>query len=192
MAPLTAPRRSRRGTLCKLASELEPGERASLSHTVTDVDLELFAAATGDLNPIHFDQAYAEATFFRGRIAHGMLCGGLISAVIANRLPGLGTIYVSQSLRFLAPVCIGETITAEVEVLGVEREKNLVRLHTTCTKGGGEVVVDGEAVVEPPRKRPPEEVTRAIHRRSLILERALSHARKVFAEAAQPLPGAES
>ncbi|NOY46497.1 MAG: MaoC family dehydratase [Deltaproteobacteria bacterium] len=132
------------------AAALEPGDRATLTREVTEVELALFGAATGDTNPIHFDPDYARSTRFRGPIAHGLLAAGLISAVIANQLPGLGTVYVSQDLRFLAPVRIGDRVTAEVEVLAVDRERNRARLRTSCVTQEGIVVVDGEATVMPP------------------------------------------
>ena len=137
----------------KLAGELTVGEKSSIAHVVTEADLAMFAGATGDVNPIHFDQVYADKTFFRGRIAHGMLSAGFISAVIAHRLPGLGTVYVSQNLRFLGPVRVGDTITAEVEVLEVDPVKNRVKIRTTCQNQAGTVVLDGEAVVMPPKRK---------------------------------------
>ena len=136
----------------RTAGDLTIGETSSISHVVTEADLAMFAGATGDVNPIHFDDAYAAKTFFKGRIAHGMLSAGFISAVIANRLPGVSTVYVTQSLRFLGPVRIGDTVTAEVEVLEVDTAKNRVKLRTTCTNQSGVVVVDGEAVVMPPKR----------------------------------------
>jgi 3-hydroxybutyryl-CoA dehydratase len=136
----------------KTSQQLLVGEKSSISRAVTDADLALFASATGDVNPIHFDSTYADRTFFKGRIAHGMLSAGFISAVIANRLPGISTVYVSQNLRFLGPVRIGDTITAEVEVLEVDPAKNRVKLRTTCTNQAGTVVLDGEAVVMPPKQ----------------------------------------
>jgi 3-hydroxybutyryl-CoA dehydratase len=166
---------------CRLASELAVGERASLSHTVSELEFALFAAATGDLNPIHFDRSYAEATFFKGTIAHGMLCAGLISSLIGGRLPGVGTIYVTQTLRFLRPVRAGDGLTVAVEVLEVDVPRNLVRLRTTCTNAAGGVVVDGEALVEPPKKRPSQELARAMESRTKRLEEALSRAVSAFA-----------
>lgn len=133
-------------------AKLKVGDTANLVHVVAERDLTDFARATGDVNPIHFDQQYAESTFFKGRIAHGMLSAGFISAVIAGKLPGLGTVYVSQNLRFLAPVKIGDAVTAEVEVLELDLERNRVRLRTTCKTQDGTVVLDGEAVVMPPKK----------------------------------------
>jgi 3-hydroxybutyryl-CoA dehydratase len=136
----------------KTAEQLTVGEKSSIAHVVTEADLAMFGGATGDVNPIHFDSTYAEKTFFKGRIAHGMLSAGFISAVIANRLPGISSIYVSQNLRFLGPVRIGDTVTAEVEVLEIDAAKNRVKLRTTCTNQAGAVVLDGEAVVMPPKR----------------------------------------
>ncbi|MBI5446705.1 MAG: MaoC family dehydratase [Deltaproteobacteria bacterium] len=168
---------------CRLARELVPGERVFVSHTVSEAELALFAAATGDVNPIHFDRAYAGATFFKGRIVHGMLCAGLISSVIGNHLPGLGTIYVSQSLQFLEPVRVGDTLTVAVEVQHVDVARNLVRLRTTCTKGETEVVVDGVAVVEPPKARPTAESQDAIRLRTEALEASMAKAKSAFISA---------
>jgi 3-hydroxybutyryl-CoA dehydratase len=110
---------------------------------------------TGDLNPAHINEEYAKKTFFKTRIAHGMLSAGFISAVIGTRLPGPGTIYLKQELNFLAPVKIGDTITARIEVAELWPEKNRVRLKTTCTNQEGKVVVDGQAMVMAPK--PPKE-----------------------------------
>ncbi len=157
----------------RTVNEIRVGDRASLVREVTEADLALFAAASGDTNPIHFDEAYAESTFFKGRIAHGILCASFLSAVIAGKLPGLGTIYVSQTLKFRAPVRIGDRITAEVEALEVDPEKNRVRLRTTCTNQDGVVVLDGEAVVMPPRRKIPAEQLEEIARRREALEQSL-------------------
>jgi 3-hydroxybutyryl-CoA dehydratase len=127
--------------------QLEVGQTASLRRTVTETDVILFAGVTGDNNPAHLDQVWAEASQFGGRIAHGMLSGGFISAVLGTRLPGPGTIYLEQSLRFTRPVRIGDTITATVEVLELIPAKRRVRLATRCENQNGEVVVKGEAVV---------------------------------------------
>lgn len=130
-------------------SELEVGRSAEFTKTVTETDVILFAGITGDLNPAHIDQAWAEASPFGGRIAHGMLTASFVSTVLAMKLPGPGTIYLSQSLRFLAPVRIGETVTARVEVLELLPKKR-VRLETTVTRHDGERVVEGEALVRAP------------------------------------------
>jgi 3-hydroxybutyryl-CoA dehydratase len=125
----------------------QPGDRAETSRTITDADVVLFAGVTGDFNPAHMDAVAAERGPFGGRIAHGMLTGGLISAVLAMKLPGPGTIYLSQSLRFLRPVRIGDTVTARVEVLETIEKKRRVRLATSAVNQNGETVVDGEALV---------------------------------------------
>jgi 3-hydroxybutyryl-CoA dehydratase len=180
---------------CRLASELTPGETASLLHTVTEADSPLFAAATGDVNPIHFDQSYAERTFFKGRISHGMLCAGFVSAVLANRLPGLGTVYVAQTLKFLSPVRIGDTIKTEVEVLEVDAPRNRVTLRTRCVNQLGVVVLDGEAIVAPPKKRPPPEELADIQKTRVGVETTLARAVAAFTDAFQggagPAPEAE-
>jgi 3-hydroxybutyryl-CoA dehydratase len=130
---------------------MKVGDAAELSKTVSETDVYLFAGISGDFNPAHLDQAYAEKTFFKGRIAHGMLSAGFISALLGTRLPGPGTIYLRQELNFLAPVRMGDTITARVEVVELIPEKNRARLKTTCRNQDGTVVLDGEAVVMPPK-----------------------------------------
>ncbi|HEU0300868.1 MAG TPA: MaoC family dehydratase [Longimicrobium sp.] len=130
-------------------SEIAVGQSAEFTKTVTEADVVLFAGITGDLNPAHVDQAWAEASRFGGRIAHGMLSASFISTVLAMKLPGPGTIYLSQTLRFTAPVRIGETVTARVEVAEV-MPKRRVRLTTTVTKHDGTPVIEGEAVVLAP------------------------------------------
>jgi len=123
------------------------GDAAELAKTVTESDIAQFAEVTGDFNPVHIDPVAAERSMFGGRIAHGMLSAGFISAVIAMRLPGPGSVYLSQSLRFTKPVRIGDTVTARVEVLEVIDAKRRVRLATTCRNQRGETVVEGEALV---------------------------------------------
>jgi 3-hydroxybutyryl-CoA dehydratase len=130
--------------------ELTVGMSAEQAKTVTDADVVLFAGITGDFNPVHVDAVAAGQSRFGGRIAHGMLGAGLISAVIAMKLPGPGTIYLSQSLRFTKPVRIGDTVTARVEVAEVIAAKKRVRLLTTCRNQTGETVIDGEATVMVP------------------------------------------
>lgn len=130
------------------------GERAQTSKTISARDIEQFAAATGDFNPIHLDAAFAERTRFRGRIAHGLLGAGLISAVLGTELPGSGAIYLSQTLRFVRPVRIGDTLTAEVVVAEWNPVKRTVRMRTRCYNDANEDVITGEAVllVEPIRE----------------------------------------
>ena len=126
--------------------DLSIGQSAELTREVSGGDLEAFAAITGDDNPIHLDAAYAAATPFGGRIAHGMLSAGYISAVIGTRLPGPGAIYVSQTLRFRRPVRIGDPVTARVEITAIDHARARVSLKTTCLVNG-KAVVDGEADV---------------------------------------------
>jgi 3-hydroxybutyryl-CoA dehydratase len=131
--------------------QLKVGDSDRFSKTVIDADIYLFAGVTGDLNPAHIDETYAKGTFFKTRIAHGMLSAGFISAVIGTRLPGPGTVYLRQTLDFLAPVHIGDTVTAIVEVIEKIEEKRRVRLKTTCVNQEGIKVLTGEALVSPPR-----------------------------------------
>lgn len=128
-------------------AELTIGQFAEHSKTVTETDVVLYAGITGDFNPMHVDQTYAEKTRFGGRIAHGMLTAGFISAVLGMKLPGEGSIYMSQSLRFMKPVRIGDTITARIEVIELFPDKRRVRLATSCRNQSDEVVLDGEALV---------------------------------------------
>ncbi len=139
--------------LGKGMDDLRVGDVAEFSKTITEADVVLFAGVTGDLNPAHVDQVWAEGTMFKGRIAHGMLSAGLISAVLGMQLPGPGTIYLSQELRFLAPVRIGDTVTARVEVEELIHGKNRVRLRTSCRNQEGTQVVDGVAWVMPPKRQ---------------------------------------
>lgn len=131
--------------------ELRVGEAAVFTKTVSVSDIETFARLTGDSNPLHTDPAFAKTTRFGERIAQGMLSASIISAVIGTKLPGPGTIYVSQDLRFLRPVKIGDTIVAKVEVVELHQEKNRVKLRTTCLNQMGEEVIDGHAFVIPPK-----------------------------------------
>jgi 3-hydroxybutyryl-CoA dehydratase len=132
-------------------NELKIGDAAEFAKTVSEADLYLYAGVSGDLNPAHINEVYAQTTFFKTRIAHGMLTAGFISAVIGMQLPGPGTIYMRQELNFKAPVRIGDTITARAEVIEINAEKKRVRLKTTCTNQDGVVVLDGEALVSPPK-----------------------------------------
>ena len=135
----------------KTINELSVGDRAEFTKTVSESDVYLYAGVTGDFNPAHINEPHAEKTFFRTRIAHGMLPAGFISAILGTRLPGPGTIYMGQTLKFRAPVLIGDTITASAEVMEIIADKNRVRLKTTCQNQDGVVVIDGEAVVSPPK-----------------------------------------
>jgi 3-hydroxybutyryl-CoA dehydratase len=136
----------------KTIDELKIGQTAQFSKTITETDIYLFAGVTGDLNPAHVNEEYAKKTFFKTRIAHGMLTASFISTVIGTMLPGPGTVYLSQEVRFLAPVKIGDTVSAVAEIIEIRPEKKRVLLKTTCTNQDGTVVVDGQAVVSPPRR----------------------------------------
>ena len=129
--------------------QLHLGQTASVGKTITEADILMFAAVSTDTNPVHLNAEVAAASQFGERIAHGMLSAGLISAVLGTQLPGHGTIYVGQTLHFRAPVKIGDTVTATVEVTALNPAKQRVTLKTTCTVGG-RVVIDGEATVVPP------------------------------------------
>lgn len=135
----------------KTISDLKIGDYAEHAKTISESDVYLFAGITGDLNPAHINAVDAANGMFKERIAHGMLNAGLISAVLGMQLPGAGTIYLSQTLKFLAPVKFGDTITARAEVIDRNVDRNRVTLRTTCTNQNGKVVVDGEAIVMPPK-----------------------------------------
>ena len=135
----------------KNIDQIKVGDTAEFAKTITETDIYLYAGITGDFNPAHVNEVYAKNTFFKTRIAHGMLTAGLISAIIANQLPGPGTIYLKQDLSFLAPVHIGDTITGKVEIMELIPEKNRVRLKTTCSNQDGVIVISGEGLVSPPK-----------------------------------------
>lgn len=126
---------------------LQAGDTASRTLAISDDTIRTFAEVTGDNNPVHLDDDYAAGTRFGRRIAHGMIAAGLISATLANDLPGPGTVYLSQMLKFKLPVYPGDTVTATVEVLKVREDKPIVTLSTFCTNQNDEVVLEGEAVV---------------------------------------------
>lgn len=129
---------------------LEVGMKASRTKTITAEDIVLFAQVSGDSNPVHLDDAYAATTRFGRRIAHGMLSVSLISAILGNDLPGHGTIYLSQSVNFKAPVYIGDEITASVELTHYREARRIATFRTLATNQGGAVVLEGEAVVMAP------------------------------------------
>ena len=133
--------------------DLAVGDRAELTRPAAESDIAGFVDSVGDYNPIHSDRDYAAGTKFKERIAPGIWTAGLISAVIGTRLPGPGTIYLSQDLRFLRPVMLGDTVTARVEVMEANREKNRVRLRTSCVNQRGDAVLEGEALVMPSRTK---------------------------------------
>ncbi|MBQ8206825.1 MAG: MaoC family dehydratase [Bacilli bacterium] len=123
------------------------GMKAHTSKTITEADVILFAGVSTDINPVHLDEEVAKKGIFGKRVAHGILVSGLISAVLGNKLPGPGSIYMGQELKFLAPVFIGDTITAEVEIIELIPEKHRIRLATTCTNQDGKVVISGTALI---------------------------------------------
>jgi 3-hydroxybutyryl-CoA dehydratase len=127
--------------------KLKIGDTASISRRVTNADVRAFAELTGDLNPVHLDEAFARQTRFGRRIAHGMFGASLISAVLGTELPGSGAIYLSQSLQFLSPVYLDDVVTARVTVTKVREDKSIVTLETVCENQNGERLISGEAVV---------------------------------------------
>lgn len=138
-----------RGTIC--IEDIEMGMTRHLRKVITDRDIELFAEVSTDRNPVHLDDDYARDTIFKGRIAHGMLTAGLISAVIGEQLPGHGTVYMGQSLKFLAPVRPGDMVHAEVEVIAIDHAKRRVQLDCRCIIDGKKVLI-GEATVLAPSR----------------------------------------
>lgn len=128
--------------------QLQPGMSASMAKTVTEADIILFSGVSTDVNPAHIDEEYAKTTMFGGRIAHGMLSASFISAVLGNQMPGNGCIYVSQSLKFKAPVRPGDTVKATVTVKEVNVAKNRVILDTVCSVAG-KTVIEGECMMMP-------------------------------------------
>jgi 3-hydroxybutyryl-CoA dehydratase len=133
--------------------ELHVGDAAEFAKTISESDIYLYAGITGDFNPAHINEVYAQKTFFKTRIAHGMLLGGFISAILGNQLPGPGTIYIKQELNFTSPVRMGDTVTSRVEVIEIISERNRVRLRTTCINQEGILLVEGEATVSPPKRK---------------------------------------
>lgn len=131
--------------------DLSVGMTASVAKTITDADILLFSAVSTDTNPLHIDAEAAEQSLFKGRVAHGMLSAGLISAALGTRLPGPGAIYLSQNLRFRAPVRPGDTVTATVEITALDAERKRATLKTLCLVKG-KTVIEGEAVVQVPAR----------------------------------------
>ena len=128
--------------------DLKVGQKASVQKTFTVADVTAFAGISLDVNPIHMSDGYAKDTVFGKRIVHGVLTAGLISAVLANKLPGPGTIYLGQELKFTAPVFLGDEIKAECEIAEIREDKHIVKLNTTCTNQDGKVVITGVATVK--------------------------------------------
>lgn len=139
-----------RGTIC--IEDIEIGMSRSLRKIITDRDIELFAEVSTDHNPVHLDDDYARDTIFEGRIAHGMLTAGLISAVIGEQLPGHGTVYLGQTLKFLAPVRPGDMVEAVVTVTDMDIAKRRVTMNTHCAIDGKQVL-KGEAIVLAPSRK---------------------------------------
>ena len=139
-----------RGTIC--IEDIEMGMSRSLRKVVTDEDIEMFATISTDRNPVHLDDDYARDTIFEGRIAHGMLTAGLVSAVIGEQLPGHGTVYLGQSLKFLAPVRPGDMVEAMVTVTDIDFSKRRVRMDCACRVDGKTVLVGEATVLAPSRK----------------------------------------
>lgn len=137
----------------KSIDEIAVGDWAEVGKTISESDVYTFAGVTGDFNPAHVNEEYAKTTFFKRRIAHGMLSAGLISTVLGTHLPGPGAVYIKQELNFTAPVYIGDTITARAEVQEVIADKNRVILKTTCINQDGAVVINGIALMSPMKKR---------------------------------------
>ena len=126
---------------------LKVGDSAEITKTIEQADIQAFADATGDHNPVHVDEVFAQTTRFGRTIAHGMLSASVISAVLANKLPGAGSIYLGQTLKFVAPVFPGDEITARVTVKEIREDKPIVTLETICINQRGEVVIRGEATI---------------------------------------------
>ena len=141
--------------------DLKPGMTASFAKTVTEADIVMFAGVSGDNNALHIDEEFAAGTPFLGRIAHGMLTASVISAAVANKLPGAGSIYLGQNLRFKAPVRPGDTVRATVTVKEITKEKRRVTLSTVCTVKG-KVVIDGEALVMATSREGREEMLKSV------------------------------
>lgn len=137
--------------LGKTITELRIGDSAEFTKTIGESDIYLFAGITGDFNPAHIDEEYSKNTFFKSRIAHGILLAGFISTVIGYHLPGPGSIYLGQNLKFKAPARIGDTVTAKGVVKEIIEGKNRVILETTCTNQDGVLLLDGQATVSPPK-----------------------------------------
>ena len=135
----------------KTIDELKNGDAAEFGKTVSESDIYLYAGVTGDFNPAHLNEVYAGKTYFKTRIAQGMLTAGFISGLLGVSLPGPGTIYIRQELDFLGPVHIGDTITARVEIIEIMDQKNRVTVRTTCVNQDGTLVLDGQAIVSPPK-----------------------------------------
>ncbi len=132
--------------------DIEVGMTASFAKTITDADILMYAGVSGDTNPVHLNEEFACGTAFKGRIAHGMLTASLISTALGTKLPGPGCIYLSQSMKFLAPVRAGETVRAVVTVREIERDKRRITMDTVCQVGGKDVLVGEARLLVPARE----------------------------------------
>jgi len=132
-----------------LYDELQVGQKASFAKTITESDVYQFAGISGDINPVHINEEYAKTTFFKTRIAHGLLSAGLVSGLLGNIMPGHGTIWLSQNLNFTAPVLFGDTVTATVEIL--EKLGKTVKIKASCVNQKRVLVLEGEGIISPPR-----------------------------------------
>jgi len=132
-------------------ARLSVGDCASMTRAFTQADVEAFARVSGDQNPAHLDEDYAKGTMFGTRIVHGMLSASLFSALLGTRLPGLGTIYLGQTIKFIATAHIGDTVEARVTVTEIDERRNIVTLETVCTNQDGKVLLEGVATVMPPK-----------------------------------------
>lgn len=129
-------------------NDLKIGQTASIQKTFSEADVTAFAGVSMDVNPIHMSEGYAKNTIFGRRIVHGILTSGLISAVLGIQLPGPGTVYLGQELKFVAPVYLGDDITAQVEIIELRPDKKIVKLNTTCVNQDGKTVITGMATVK--------------------------------------------
>ncbi|MEG1710502.1 MAG: MaoC family dehydratase [Clostridia bacterium] len=128
--------------------DLYVGQRASLQKTFTDADVKMFAGISTDVNPLHISDEFAKTTVFKKRVVHGMLSASLISAVLANVLPGPGTIYLGQELKFKAPVYLNDDIKAVLEVIEIRADKHIVKLQSNCFNQNGDLVIEGVSTVK--------------------------------------------
>lgn len=138
--------------LGKSIDEIQVGDTAFFSKTISETDIYQFAAVTGDFNPAHVNEAYAQGTFFKRRIAHGMLTVSLVSNILGTQLPGPGTIFVSESVSFMKPVYIQDTIEASVEIVEIDHSRNRIRFEAACINQNDDQVLHAEGIVMPPKK----------------------------------------
>lgn len=135
----------------KKINEINIGDEAQFSKTITEYDVYSFAGIVGDFNALHINKEYAKTTIFKDRIAHGIIGAGLISAVIGRYLPGEGTIYLSQNTKFMKPIYFGDTITAVIRVVKKNDRKNRIKFYTKCINQNNDIIIEGESTVMPPK-----------------------------------------